>query len=122
MQKTGKHTARKNAPAYPTQDIQPLARYGCHTQIDNAVFDIIMPKISAPATKVLFYILRHVPKRDSFSTNQIAAGIGAETNEAAVKAIDELRDETIFGSPILVKTLDGHWCLNRQFSLEENER
>lgn len=74
--------------------IKPFARQGNFTQVDNAVFDEIMPTLNGSEWMVLSFIIRKTvgwqKDSDGISYSQFIKGTGISSNSTIKKALDSL--------------------------------
>lgn len=112
--------------------VKLFAESGHYTEMHNLAFDLIMPRVSGNAWKVLCLIIRKTKgwgkRSDDLSYDQIQVGTGIRSDTTIAKVLDELKDKTLFGSPIILvkgnqKTgITSHkanaYALNRNFFIE----
>lgn len=74
--------------------IRPFARQGYFTVVDNALIDLIMPRLTPNAFKVLMLFVRQTVgwQRDAFAmtVDEIQEATGIGSNNTVLAAIDEL--------------------------------
>jgi hypothetical protein len=106
--------------------VKPFADHGNFTQIHNVVFDVIMPRLSPNAFKVLCYVIRRTKgfhkKSESLSYSEIQNGTGIGGSATVRAAIVEL----VKGGYILKKDGPGQWdktayALNQKCQITTSE-
>ena len=120
---------------YPTHDIEPFNRHGHFTAMDNAVFDIVMPRISLPALAVLLFVLRETvgwnQEWEELPYSKIKAGTGIKSDATIAKSLAELCAETTWGTALLLRQEGAkigaashsptRYALNKKFTIYGSE-
>ncbi len=116
-------------PIQPSVEI--FGRQGHFTQMDDLAFDVLMPRLSGAAWKVLCLIVRKTrgwnKKSDAISYSQIKAGTGIKSDTTIRAALKDLLALDKQGQPTSLSIIlkrDGasqfdatRYALNRKFSL-----